>query len=255
MLRKTAMMLAPFCFALIGALVTPKATLAQDQGKTYYTYVSQWAVPRADWAAFDKQDEASTARLKELVADGTIVSWGNEEIRVHQDDGITHAEWFIATSRANLLKALEAQWSTAVNPSYVESTKHRDYFLHTIAYGAKPGSSGEGYLRVASYQAKPGQEDAVQGVMLMKFKPFLDAEVSKGNLIMYTIDTEEIHTAGTGAYDLAMLFPDGEAMDNLYADYAAAARTDSTADELASILSVAEDHHDSLGRVTAYQNK
>lgn len=255
MLRKIAGVVALLCMVATCVLLMPKTAAAQDQGATYYTYVSQWAVPRAQWAAFEKQDEASVPHMKTLVADGTIVSWGNEEVRVHQDDGITHAEWFVATSRANLLKALESQWTIAVNPGYVSATRHFDFFLRTLAHGAKPGSSGTGYLRVASYQAKPGQEEAVVGVLMGKIKPFLDAELSKGNLVMYNVDMEEIHTLGTGAYDLAMIFPDGAAMDNFYADYDAAAKADPTVGELTSELSVSKEHRDSLGRVTAYQNK
>src|SRR5579859_6265755 len=134
-----------------GMLLMPKQAAAQDQGQTYYTYVSEWAVPRAQWAAFAKQDEASVANMKKMVADGLLVAWGNEEIRVHQEDGYTHADWFTATSRDKLLKVLEIQWASATNSAFVSATKHRDFFLHTLAHGGKSVSDGTGYLRVASY--------------------------------------------------------------------------------------------------------
>ncbi|MGH9727483.1 MAG: hypothetical protein ACRD33_03340 [Candidatus Acidiferrales bacterium] len=242
-------------FALFaGVLLTPKAAVAQDQPQTYYTYVSEWAVPRAQWDAFAKQDASSIARMKQAVADGLIVAWGNVAFRVHQEDGYTHAEWFTATSRDNLLKMLEQDYATATNPSYVSATKHHDLLLHTMALRGKSGE-GSGYLRVASYQAKLGNEQALSGLLMGKFRAFLDSEVAKGNVALYNIDEEDIHTDAPGGYDLAMVFPDGAAIDNFYADFGAMEKSDPTTGQAFASLTVAKDHRDDFGRVTAYQNK
>jgi len=238
-----------------GMLLMPKPAAAQDQGQTYFTYVSQWAVPRAQWAAFAKQDESSVAQMKKDVADGLLVAWGNETVRVHTSDGFTHAEWFTATSRENLLKVLEGQWNGATNASYVAATRHADLFLHTIAHGGKAGASGTGYLRVASYQAKPGDEEALEGLLMGKVKAFIESEVSKGNVTLYNIDEEDIHTDMPGNYDLAMIFPDGAAMDRFYADFDAIGKSDPTVGVAFSSLTSAKDHRDDFGRVTAYENK
>ncbi|HEV2615629.1 MAG TPA: hypothetical protein VGU63_03355 [Candidatus Acidoferrales bacterium] len=238
-----------------GMLLTSKVAAAQDQNQTYYTYVSEWAVPRAQWAAFAKQDEASIAKMKQDVADGLLVAWGNEVTRVHTSDGFTHAEWFTATSRENLLKVLEGQWTTAINPSYVGATRHADLFLHTIAHGGKADAGGTGYLRVASYQAKPGAEDALESLLMGKVKAFIESEVSKGNVTLYNIDIEEVHTDMPGNYDLAMLFPDGAAMDRFYADFGAIGKSDPTVGVAFDSLTVGKEHRDDFGRVTAYQNK
>lgn len=254
MRRGLVIVLALTSLAAAGMLLRPKAAGAQDQSTTYYTYVSEWAVPRTQWAAFARQDQASIAHMKQLIADGTLVFWGNEETRVHSSGGFTHAEWFTATSRANLLKALESQWNTAVNPSYASATKHSDLFLHSIAYGGKSGQ-GSGYLRVASYQAKDGQEDTLEGVLMTKMKPFLDSQISKGNLAMYTIDKEEIHTDMPGGYDIAMVFPDGATMDRFYDDFAALEKSDAATGQAFANMTVAANHRDDFGRVTAYQNK
>lgn len=243
------------CALAGGMLLMPKPAAAQDQGQTYYTYVSTWAVPRAQWAAFAKQDEASIANMKKDVADGLLVAWGNEVTRVHTSDGFTHAEWFTATSRDNLLKVLEEQWNSATNASYVSATKHSDLFLHTIAHGGKAGASGTGYLRVASYQAKPGAEDALQGLLMGKIKAFLDSEAANGNLTLYNIDVEDIHTDAPGGYDLVLVFPDGAAMDKFYSDFGAMGKSDPTTSQAFASLTVEKDHRDDFGRVTAYQNK
>ncbi len=243
------------CLLAGGMLLMPKQAAAQDQGQTYYTYVSEWAVPRAQWAAFAKQDESSIAKMKQAVADGLLVAWGNEAVRVHQEDGYTHAEWFTATSRDNLLKVLEGQYTTATNPSYVAATKHHDLFLHTIAHGGKSVSDGTGYLRVASYQARPGQSDALENLLMTKVKALCDSEVAKGNLALYNIDVEDIHTGAPGGYDLAMVFPDGAAMDKFYSDFGAMGKSDPATGLAFASLTVDKDHRDDFGRVTAYQNK
>ena len=249
--------LATLCFAALfvaGIALTPKPAAAQ-MTQDYYTYVSQWAVPRAQWDAFAKQQESDIPRMKQLLADGTIIAWGNDEVRVHQEDGYTHAEWFTATSRANLLKALEEQWTTATNASYVSSTKHSDLFLHTIAHGGNAVSNGTGYLRVAFYQAKPGQAEALQSLLMKNVRPFLDSAVANGTLTMYNIDQEDIHTSAPGGYNLAMLFRDGAAMDKFFADLMASGKTDPTTGQVLESLTVAKEHRDSFGRVTAYQHK
>ena len=255
MFKRMANAVAVVCVVAACTFLSPKAAIAQDQGTTYYTYVSQWTVPRADWAAFAKQDQTTVARMKQAVADGLLVTWGTAETRVHTSNGFTHAEWFTATSRENLLKALEGEWTGATNSSYVTATKHEDLLLHTIAQGRKAGAGGTGYLRVASYQAKPGSEESLSRLLMSKVKPFLDSEVSKGNLVQYNIDEEDIHTDMPGGYDLAMLFPDGAAIDRFYADYADLGKSDPAVGVAFDSLSVSSSHRDDFFRVTAYQNK
>ncbi|MHB8539421.1 MAG: hypothetical protein ACYDCD_00555 [Candidatus Acidiferrales bacterium] len=237
-----------------GMLLMPKPAAAQ-QGQDYYTYVSEWAVPRTQWAAFDKEDSASISRMQKFVADGTLVDWGNVSVRVHQEDGYTHAEWFTANSRAALLKVLETDWATAANPAFSSATKHFDLFLHTLAHGGKTSSGATGYIRVASWQAKPGQESALEATFMKYIKPTLDADVANGTLLMYNFDTEDIHTDPPGAYDLAMVFPNGEAMDKFFADLATNQKENPSTGELLDSLTVSKDHRDSFGRVTAYQHK
>ncbi|HEV2287404.1 MAG TPA: hypothetical protein VGR81_00460 [Candidatus Acidoferrales bacterium] len=238
---------------IAGILFAPKPAAAQQQD--YYTYVSYWAVPRAQWAAFEKQLDSGNAMQQKLVADGTLVAWGNDEIRVHQEDGWTHETWMMANSRANLLKALEAEWSTATNANYVSATKHVDYFLHTLAHSGKTATSSSGYMRVAIYQAKPGSAELLEHLLMSQVKPMLDSAISKGTLLMYNIDTEEIHTDPMGAYDLAMLFPDGAAMDKFYADFAETMKANPAFGDLFNSLTVTEAHRDSLSRAVNFQHQ
>jgi len=60
----------------LGILALAAARPARAQEPTHYTFVSFWAVPRAQWAAFEKSEAESNSILEGLVADGTLVSWG-----------------------------------------------------------------------------------------------------------------------------------------------------------------------------------
>lgn len=235
------------------ALLLPKPAAAQDQ--TYYTYVSQFAIPRTEWAACNKQENSTTSMYQGLVADGTLVDWGNIETRVHQPDGYTHADFMTATSRANLLKALEKLWTTATNPCYAAATKHQDFFLATLAHGGKTVSNATGYLRVGFYQAKPGESEALQDLLVKKLKPMLDSAVADGTLLAYNLDMEDIHTFGTGDYHVALLFPDGAAIDTFYSHLESSAKSDPTILGALDALTIAKEHHDGLSRLTAFQHK
>jgi hypothetical protein len=245
---------ASFVWAIVVGLVflSPPAA-AQDQG--YYTYVSIWGVPRSQWAAFEKQEDATASTMQKLVADGTIVAWSDEAARVHQEDGYTHADAFVATSRAGLLKALETLFATAANPAFAAATKHHDLLLHTLAHGGTTSSGTSGYLRVTLWQAKAGQEDALEAHLLKYIKPRLDANIENGTILMYNLDKEEVHTVQPGAYDLAIIFPNGEAIDKFFAELAAAQKENPTVAQVLNSLTVGEAHRDTFWKVTAYQHK
>lgn len=241
--------------AFVGVIALGLATpaVAQDQG--YYTYVSFWAVPRSQWATFEKQEQATEGTLQKLVADGTLVAWGAEAARVHTEEGYTHADWETAPSRAALLKALEALYSTAANPAFESATKHHDEFLHTLAHGGKTASGATGYIRVAFWKAKPGADEALEAHVMKYIKPVLDADVENGTLLMYNFDKEDIHTSEPGAYNLAMAFPNGESMDKFFTELAAHQKDNPVVGQVLESLTVAKAHRDGLGRVTAYQHK
>jgi hypothetical protein len=247
----TAVLLA--CAVGLSACFLRAQTGPQDQG--YYTYVSHWAVPRSDWAAFEQQEKSTEAIMRKLVGDGTIVAWGILAERVHQEDGYTHSDFFTATSRANLLKALETVWGSATSSGFVAATKHFDEFLHTIAHGGNPVSNATGYLRVTEWQARPGADHALQGYVLNQIKPVLDKDVANGTILMYNFDEEDVHSHPPGLYALAIFFPDGAAIDKFFAEIAAAGKQDPTVGEVIDNLTVAKAHRDSFNRLIAFEHK
>lgn len=253
MLKRLFTVVSLACTVALSLAFVPAPAAAQGQG--YFTYVSRWAVPRSDWAAFEKQEKADDATMQKLVADGTIIAWGDEATRVHQEDGYTHAEWFTAASRADLLKALELEWTSSANAAFVATTKHSDLFHRTLAHGGKTSSGATGYLRVTFWQAKPGAEAALEAHVMKYIKPVLDDDVEKGTLLMYNFDEEDIHTSRPGGYSLALLFPDGAAMDKFFASLAASEKENPAVGQVIDSLTVSKAHRDGLGQVTAYQHK
>ena len=241
------------CAIVLGVgLLSPPAA-AQDQG--YYVYVSWWAVARSQWDAFEKQEESNIPTLQKLVADGTIILWGNAAVRVHQEDGYTHADWFEATSQANLLKALEIQWTRATNASFVATVKHHDLLLHVIAHAGKPSPVTTGYVRLLSRQAKPGEEAAREATWLKVVKPVLDAEVEKGTVLMYNFEREEVHTLAPGLNLTAIYFPSAEAVDKFQADITAAQKENPAGFQLLDSLTIGEASRETFERLLAYQHK
>jgi hypothetical protein len=241
-----------FAFVVALALAAPSAQ-AQDQ--TYYTYVSEWAVPRAQWAAFEKERDQSNSVMQRMVADGTLVAWGNAAAYVHTEDGYTHADWFTATSRANVLKVLEAVRPTATGGAFTSVTKHEDVLLHTLAHGGKTSSGSTGYLRVTFWQAKPGEGDALQAHFKKAIQPLLDTMVADGTILMYNFDEEDIHTSKPGGYNLALLFPTGDAIDKFFAALEDSEKSNPAVGQVIDALTVSEEHRDSFDKVTSYEHK
>jgi len=253
MLKRTFTLLA--IVFLIGLGIALQAPPAQAQDQSYYTYVSEWAVPRSQWAAFEKERDQTNSALQRLVADGTIIAWGNDVNLVHSEEGFTHEDWFTSTSRAGILKALDTLRSSATGSAYSGVTKHRDYFLHTIAHGGKSASGSTGYLRVAAWQSKPGEGEALVEHVKKYIQPVLDSEVADGTILMYNFDTEEIHSDNPGLYFLAIVYPNGDAMDKAYAMLAARSKDNPAVGQMIGSLTVGEAHRDDLAKVTSYQHK
>ena len=68
MFRRSFVCVAVVCaLAVVSGVV---AVRAQTQEPTHYTFVSYWAVPRAQWADFEKSQEQAVSVLEKQVANG-----------------------------------------------------------------------------------------------------------------------------------------------------------------------------------------
>src|SRR5215472_5874548 len=96
--------------ALVIVVLAVAPAMAQSEMKEkppMYTYVGDWAIPRAQWGEMEKANAADQPTYEKAFSGGTIVGYGNDVTIVHQGDGQTHDEWWSAMSMAGLLNVLE----------------------------------------------------------------------------------------------------------------------------------------------------
>jgi hypothetical protein len=252
MIKKSFTILGIVCALALSALVAA-APAAQEQ--THYTFVSFWAVPRAQWTDFEKAQDQTNSVFERLVADGTLVAWGSAAALVHTEDGYTHSNWFVSTTQAGITKTLEALRGSSRTPALAGATKHMDFMLHSIAHGGKTARATSGYIRVAFWHAKPGRGDDVEEFFKKYIQPDLDAGVADGSVLMYNFDSQQIHTDAPGAYNLAVVYANGDGLDKSAAMLAAHAKENPAAGEGFGAMLENHAHRDMLSRILAFQHK
>ncbi len=188
--------------------------LAQSAKPPVYTYVAQWAAPRAQWGDITKLEEQDRAVLDKLVADGTLIGYGAYSNLIHQEGEPTHGSWFSANSEGGLLKALEAVYAqpNLVGSPVQAASKHWDQILTGEVYNSKPGSSA-GYLTWSRWQLKPGAMRSYQELSKKVFVPVLEKLLSEGTITSYGQLTEDYHTGQLGVIYEYFTVPDAAAMD------------------------------------------
>lgn len=238
--------------AMMSLMVTAPA---QAQEPTHYTFVSYWDVPRAQWNDFEKAEAQSNTIMEGLVADGTLTAWGSGAFLLHTEGGYTHFNWFVSETEGGIVKALTALATPSRGSSYAGVTKHEDHLLHSMAHGGKTARATSGVIRVGRWQAKPGHAEDVENYFKKYIQPDLDAGVADGSILMYNFDNEAIHTDAPGAYNLAVVYANGDGLDKNAAQLAAHAKDNPAAGEGFQAMIEVKEHRDSLGRVLAYQHK
>jgi hypothetical protein len=253
MRKRSLIILGVVCALALLALSAPAPVNAQET--THYTYVSFWAVPRAQWSDFEKAEAESNAIMEKMVGDGSLVAWGSGAIVVHTEDGYTHFDWFTSETQAGILKTLEALQSVSRTPQLAGSTKHRDYMQHTIEHGGKTVRTSSGYVRVGIWQAKPGRGEDFEKFFKKYIQPDLDAGVADGSVLTYNFDTEQVHTDAPGAYFLAVAYANADGLDKSTAMLAKHMKEDPAAGDAFVSMQETAEHRDMLGRVLAFQHK
>lgn len=125
-----------------GLCLLAMSTLACAQGPEVkekppmYSYVSNWSIPRAQWAEMEKANAADQKILDKAMADGVILAYGDDVNLVHQADGMTHDDWWSSTSMAGLLKVLEEFYKSgsSVTPALLSATKHSPITSSSAAF-------------------------------------------------------------------------------------------------------------------------
>lgn len=183
-----------------------------------YSYISNWQIPRAHWAEMEKDAAANKAILDKALADGTIIGYGNDETLVHQRDGLTHDNWWSATSMAGLIKVLDQFYASTNRASdvLVSSTKHWDLVFVSRYYNWHPGPYKAAYVHVGEYKLKSdAPDDAVETLSKNLVVPLLDKMVADGTILEYEIDTQAIHSEAPGTFWIVYISPQPEGLDKV----------------------------------------
>jgi len=185
-----------------------------------YSYVSNWAIPRANWGEMAKSDAEDAKLMEKAMAAGTIIAYGTDQNMVHTADGYTHDGWWSAMSMASLLNVLEQEYKSgnATSGVYVSSTKHSDGVYVSRYYNWHSGSWKGVYTRVAEYKLKPdAPPDAVELLSQHLFVPMLEKLLADGAIHEYEIDQEAIHTEDPSTFSVVIIAASAEGLDKFHA--------------------------------------
>jgi hypothetical protein len=189
-----------------------------------YSYVSNWAIPRAQWGDMDKSATATNGIMEKAVASGTIIGFGGDRIIVHQLDGETHDDWWSSMSEAGLMNVLDQLYASGNSTTSVldSATKHWDNIYVSRYYNWKPGSWTGLYGHGSMYHLKADAPDnAVATLSKNLFVPFLEKLLADGTIYEYEVDVEAIHTDNPNMFILYYLCSNAECLDKVNSALAA----------------------------------
>ena len=207
-----ALVLCAVCAAPAGAQVKEKPPM--------YSYVANWAIPRAQWGEMEKTFVSDQKILDPALAKGTIVGYGSDEVLVHEADGETHDGWWSAMSMAGLLNVLNEFYTsgTATSPALQSATKHWDNVYISRYYNWRSGSVKGAYTSVSAYQLKAdAPDDAVDTLSKNLVAPLLEKLLADGTIAEYEIDTQAVHTRTPGEFIIVYVAPTAEGLDKVNA--------------------------------------
>jgi hypothetical protein len=246
-------LLAIACLAAtLGASSTVATAQAADAKKPpLYTYVSSWAIPRAHWADMDKARSPTNKILDQSLAAGTILGYGDEEIIVHQEDGVTHAGWWVANSLAGVLGALDAIYKSggATSAALQSATKHSDDLYVSHFYGWRPGRVKDAYIHGAAYKLKADSPDnAVETISKSLIVPLFEKLLADGTVTAWQVAEQSIHTADPQLFFVFFITPRAEGLDKLNAALQEAFSANALISPTLSSMVDSSPHRDTLSR-------
>jgi len=221
--KKIARVVAQLCgLMLVVFCVAPVfAQMAEVKEKPpMYSYVSFWALPRAQWSALEKSNADDQKMLDKAMASGALVGYGYDRNLIHEADGSTHDDWWSAMSMAGLLNVLDQFYKAGVSTSPVlgSATKHWDGVFVSRFYNWHPGSWKDAYTHGSMYKLKAdAPDDAVEKLSKHMLVPLLDKLLADGTIVEYEVDTEAIHTQAPGMFWIFYITPNAEGLDKVNA--------------------------------------
>jgi hypothetical protein len=251
-MNKRATKYACLLAILAVAAVLPLRAQGNDQGKPeVYTYIAQWAVPRAQWPDMVKLDDQERPLMEKMVADGSILDYGTFTTLIHQEGEPTHGSWFTASSEGKLMKALEQIYALGLTTSPVEAeSKHWDLVLHSHSYNGRSGHYEGAYLSGSSWQVKPDEGRAFSELINSSLVPVLDKLVADGSVVSYSLSSEDYHMHKPGTVSLVYTTADANGLDKVDAAFEAAFSKDHSIGPAIATLTDGDEHRDFLLRVS-----
>src|ERR1700690_1853689 len=210
---------ATLCILALAVLCAAPARAQMSDSKEkppMYSYVSNWASPRAQWADMEKNNAADEPILNKAMSSGVLVGYGDDVNLLHQPDAPTHDDWWSSMSLAGLLNVLDQFYKAgnAVNPVLSSATRHFDSIYVSRHYNWHAGSWKGAYTRVASYKLKAdAPDDAVDLLSNNLFVPLLEKLLADGTIHEYEVDTEAFHTEAPGSLWVAVIVANAEGLD------------------------------------------
>jgi hypothetical protein len=200
---------------LLVALAVVRSPIAFSQMEptpTVYTYVSQFQVPRANWASYSEDTEKTVVPIVEkMAADGTILGWSTFEQVIHTPDGYTHGAAWSSTSIAGLMKVLDEIRKAGPRPGQIASTKHEDLLMQSTMYHAGTGTPA--YLRVVCANAKPEKPGEYAAALKKFLVPTFEEQLKKGAATFYGLDEQYVNTSAPSMRCLVINYPSADGMD------------------------------------------
>ena len=221
--KQRGTILAGLCALGMAAVIVAPTSAQTSEVKEkppMYSYISNWAIPRAQWSDMAKADEADRPALEKALANGTIVGYGSDVNMVHTLDGETHDQWWSAMSMAGVINVLEQfyQSNSTNSPVLSSATKHWDELYVSRFYNWHPGTIKDGYAHVSFYQLKPdASDDAVETLSKNLVVPLLEKQLAAGTIAEYEIDTQAVHTEAPGTFVIVYLATHADGLDKVNA--------------------------------------
>jgi len=214
MIKRTIGVAVGLMALTLALLITPTASSQMDGVQPVYTYVSQFQVPRANWAAFAEDEEKTFLPVVEKgLADGTLVSYSTFESEVHTPDGYTNGAAWSSTSIAGILKTLGELRKGGPRAGQVSSTKHEDYFMVSTVHHGTTVSNGSGYLRVICSNAKAEKPSEFTAMVKKLLVPTFEDQLKKGSATFYGIDEQYVNTMAPSERCVVVMYPNAEGID------------------------------------------
>ncbi len=202
---------------LLAGLAMPANAQDVKEKPRMYTYVALWQLPRSQWPEWAKSEAADEKILKDAMASGAIVSYGDDTNLVHQPDAPTHDDWFQSMSMAGLMNTLDQFYKSGgtTTPMEQAATKHWDNIYVSRYYNWHGGSWKDTYSYGSSYKLKEDAPNDAVDILASVIVPRMEKLLADGVIHEYEIDTEAVHTMAPGTFWVFWLGANADSLDKV----------------------------------------